>query len=221
MASARSVRFVAGLLASMFVLTACGPRPVSTIATIHFENATPEQMTQAANILKERFSRLEYSFGSTITATVQDQRVVLEFRGAAPTDDMIREHATQGVFRISPVDTPLLFLVTDLDIENVNAREDPSAQDDANGFVLDLQVSERAGQRLLNHTSRNLGRVLITSWNGKEQSRAVISGVFSTRFQTSGLDRNTAGRMMVMLKSGRLPIAPEKIEIVRPSPGPS
>ena len=211
MRSAEISRDLAGLLAVACLLAGCGPRPVSTIATVHFENRTTEEVTESAGILQARFAEMAPTLTSSVTATVSGQNVVLEFRGEAPPDETIREYATQGVFRIYASNSPLQFLVTDLDVESATARQDEA------GPALSLSVTERAGQRLQNHTSRNLGQVLVTSWNGKEQSRNRIGGVFSRQFLTTGMDRETAIRMMIMLRYGRLPVAPQKIEIVHPS----
>ena len=85
--------------------------------------------------------------------------------------------------------------------------------------MLDLAVNERAGERLHNYTSRSVGRLLVTTWNGKEHSRARVGGVFSRQFQTTGMDRETAVMMMIMLKSGRLPVAVREVQIVHPGAG--
>ena len=212
MHSAPVSRLFAGLLANVCMLGWCeAAQPVSTVATIHFANPTPEQVANAAGILQARFAELQPSYFSTVTAAASGKKVVLEFRGEAPSDETIREYATQGVFRIHAIDTPLLFLVTDYDVQTVRARQDGDV------VVLALTVNESAGQRLKNHTSRNPGGILVTSWNGKEQSKSRISGVFSQQFQSTGMDRETAIRMMIMLRTGRLPAAPNKIEIVHPS----
>jgi preprotein translocase subunit SecD len=196
------------------ILAGCGPQPISTTATIHFETSTGEEMAQAANILRARFDTLMPSHSSSFTTIVRDQDIVLEFRGEAPPDQTIRDYASQGVLRIYAAESPLNWLVTDRDIESVHARQG----DD--GPVLDLAVNERAGERLHNYTSRSVGRLLVTSWNGKEQSRARVGGVFSRRFQTTVKDRDTALRMKAMLESGRLPVASREIEIAHPSSAP-
>jgi len=211
MHNAPTSRLFTGLLASVCLLGWCeAAQPVSTVATVHFANLAPEQVTKAAGILQARFAELQPSYLSTVTATASGKKVIVEFRGEAPDDEAIREYATQGVFRVHAIDTPLLFLVTDYDVQAVRARQDGDV------VALALTVNESAGQRLKNHTSRNPGGILVTKWNGKEQSKSKISGVFSRQFQSTGMDRETAIRMMIMLRTGRLPAAPDKIEIVHP-----
>ena len=199
------------MFAMLGLLSGCGPKPVSTSATIHFETSTPEEMALAGSILKARFDELTPTYFSSFTVVVHEKDIVLEFRGVAPADEVIREYASQGIFRIYAADSRLIWLVTDRDVQRVNALASE------NGFVLDMSVNESAGQRLQTYTSRNVGRVLVTSWNGKEQSRATVQGVFSRQFQTTGLDRETALRMRIMLESGRLPMAVREIDLVHPA----
>lgn len=185
---------------------------MSTVATIRFAAATSADMAQAAIVLQTRFRELNPSHSSSFTVIVGEQDIVLEFRGEAPPDQTIRDYSTQGVLRIYPADATRNWLVTDRDIEEVSAR-----QGDA-GAMLDIKVRDSAAQRLQSYTSRNVGRVLVTNWDGKEQSRATVRGVFSRQFQTTGLDRATALRMRIMLESGRLPVAVREIGIVHPAP---
>ncbi len=202
------------LFASILTLVGCGPRPVSTIATVHFETATTAELTEAANVLLARFREMSPSRSSSCTAVVGDRRIVLEFRGEPPADEIIRGYASsQGIFHIYPADARRNWLVSDRDVQIVNARASE------NGEVLDLSVDEDAAQRLLQYTSRNLGAVLVTSWDGKEQTRATVRGVFSKRFQTTGMDRDAALRMMITLRSGRLPVAVREVEITHPPTG--
>jgi preprotein translocase subunit SecD len=196
------------VLISLCVLSGCGPRAISTTARVHFEAASEAEMMQAAQILQARFNELRPSYFSTVTTTVVAQDVALEFRGEAPADETIGSYAaSQGIFRLYPLDAQNNLLVTDLDIEQVSATQGST------GPMLDLRVSESAGKRLLAYTSRNLGRVLITSWDRKEQSRAVVGGVFARQFQTTGMDRDTAMRLTIILRSGRLPVAVRSVDI--------
>jgi hypothetical protein len=199
-------------LATFCLLAGCGPRAISTTATIRLESSTSAEMAEAGRILKARFDEIPPSYSSSVTVIVGPLAVLLQFRGEAPSDQTIRDYASQGIFRIYPLDSPLNWLVTDRDVDLASARQGE------NGAVLDMVVSEKAGQRLFNYTSRNVGRLLVTSWNGKEQSRATVSGVFSRRFQTTGMDRDTALRMMTILKFGRLPKPVREIEIEHAPP---
>ena len=202
------------LFASVLTLAGCGPRPVSTIATVHFESATTAEMTEAAKVLLARFSEMSPSRSSTCTAALGERRIVLEFRGESPADEIIRDYASsQGIFHIYPADARRNWLVSDRDVQGVNARAGET------GAVFDLSVDEDAAQRLLQYTSSNLGKVLVTSWDGKEQTRATVQGVFSKRFQTTGIDRDAALRMMTILRSGRLPVAVREVEIAHPPNG--
>jgi preprotein translocase subunit SecD len=207
----RMSRFGAAL-ALMPVLVACSPPPVSMTATVELDDASPDQASAAALILQARFAELRPAMNSRVEAQPGPSSVTLSFRGEAPTEEVIRSYAgTQGIYRMYPMDSRANLLLTDRDIESVSVTGGDS------GPVLNLQVREPGAQRLLAFTSKNSGKVLETTWDRDVLNRATVQGAFSSRFQTTGMDRETAMRVMICLRHGRLPVRVRDIEIRRPA----
>jgi preprotein translocase subunit SecD len=207
----RMSRFGAAL-ALMPVLVACSPPPVSMTATVELDDASPDQASAAALILQARFAELRPAMNSRVEAQPGPSSVTLSFRGEAPTEEAIRSYAgTQGIYRMYPLDSRANLLLTDRDIESVSVTGGDS------GPVLNLQVREPGAQRLLAFTSKNSGKVLETTWDRDVLNRATVQGAFSSRFQTTGMDRETAMRVMICLRHGRLPVRVRDIEIRRPA----
>ena len=74
-----------------------------------------------------------------------------------------------------------------------------------------------AGERMLAFTRRSIGKVMVTSWDRKQETRAVISGVFGQYFQTTGLDVQTVKLWVLLLGHGRLPVTVRSVEIRHPT----
>jgi len=199
-------------LALLPLLVACSPPPVSMTATVALDDASPDQAAAAAQILQARLAELRPAMISRVEAQPGPSSVVLSFRGEAPTEDAIRSYAgTQGIYRMYPMDSRANLLLTDRDIESVSVTAGDT------GPVLNLQVREPGAQRLLAFTSKNSGKVLETTWDRDVLNRATVQGAFSSRFQTTGMDRDTAMRVMICLRHGRLPVRVRDIEIRRPA----
>jgi preprotein translocase subunit SecD len=199
-------------LALLPLLVACSPPPVSMTATVVLNDASPAQVAEAAQILQARFSELRPAMNSRVEAQPGPSSVMLSFRGEAPTEETVRSYAgTQGIYRMYPMDSRANLLLTDRDIESVSVTSGDS------GPVLNLQVHEPGAQRLLAFTSKGSGKVLVTTWDRDVLNRATVQGAFSSRFQTTGMDRDTAMRVMICLRHGRLPVRVRDIEIRRPA----
>jgi len=206
----RKIAALAALVVAA-MLAGCGANEVTATVRVELESPTPEDTATSAAVLQRRFTDLLPGFFSKVTATASGTGVDLVFTGEAPADEQIRTYAsTQGIFRMYPVDQPNLLLVTDLDVEQVSASQGP------NGPAIDLTLNERAGARLEAFTRQNLGKQLATSWDRKEEMRATISGVFGRRFQTTGVDADTARLRQIMLGSGRLPVSVRSVDIRHP-----
>jgi len=202
-------RHTAGLVL-LAILAGCDTSKVVATARVELDAPTADQAAQTAVVLQKRFSELASGF-SKVSATASGSGVDLVFTGDAPADDVIRRYAsTQGIFRMFAPDMPNMILVSDQDVEAVGATQG------SNGPAIDIKLSDRAGERLLRHTSRNVGRLLVTSWDGKEEFRATIHDAFGERFQTTGVDAETALLRVVMLRHGRLPVRVASVEIRHP-----
>ncbi len=199
-------------LALLPLLGACSPPPISMTATVALDEASPDQAAAAAQILQARFNELRPAMNSRVEAQPGPSSVTLRFRGEAPTEEAIRSYAgTQGIYRMYPMDSRANLLLTDRDIESVSVTAGDT------GPVLNLQVREPGAQRLLAFTSKNSGKVLVTTWDRDVLNRATVQGAFSSRFQTTGMDRDTATRVMICLRHGRMPVRVRDIEIRRPA----
>jgi preprotein translocase subunit SecD len=189
----------------------CDRSIVTAMAKIELEQASEAERDQSAAILRARFEAIGPSMFSSVEVIRSGEDIMLVFRGEPPGDEEIRSYAgSRGVMRMAPQDSPHNWLVTDRDVESVSVSHSDQ------GPVLDLRVSERAGQRLLEYTARNQGKVLVTTWDRDEPFRASIQGIFSRQFQTTGFDAETAMRRRIMLESGRLPVAVRNVQISHP-----
>jgi preprotein translocase subunit SecD len=207
--AARMTGFALSLIA--IGLSGCDRSTVTAKANINLEQATDAERDQAAMVLRARFEAIAPSMFSSVDVKRSGADIVLVFRGEPPSDEEIRSYAaSRGVMRMAPQDSPHNWLVTDRDVESV------SVSGSSQGPVLDLRVSERAGQRLLQYTSRNQGKVLVTTWDEDAPFHASIQGIFSRQFQTTGFDAETAMRRRIILESGRLPVAVRNVEISHP-----
>jgi len=97
----------------------------------------------------------------------------------------------------------------------------PSARDcnaDLSGAPTDFGNLPVIGrERMLAFTRRSIGKVMVTSWDRKQETRAVISGVFGQYFQTTGLDVQTVKLWVLLLGHGRLPVTVRSVEIRHPT----
>jgi len=199
--------FAMAVIGMALSFAGCGPPPVTKIATFLLEPSTSEQRTEVARVLAARFDGYRMSSGPLTTHVLPDA-VVVEFRGNAPADAELRSiGGVQGIFRVAPVDARNVLLFSDLDVEDAS-----SFATDAGGAI-SIKLTERAGAKMAEFTKRNIGRLLITTLDRKEISRAQISGEFARMFQTTGLDQNLARNMAVILRHGRLPVAVTKVDI--------
>jgi preprotein translocase subunit SecD len=192
------------------LLAACDMNKVAATVRVELESPTPEQTAAAAVVLQNRLSELVSSF-SKVTATPSGTGVDVVFAGEAPPDELIRSYASmQGVMRMFLADSPINVVVTDRDVEQATASRGPA------GPVMNLMLRQPAGERMLAFTRRNVGKVMVTSWDRKTESRATIRGVFGAQFQTTGLDFDAQKLWVVMLRHGRLPVAVRSVEIRNP-----
>jgi preprotein translocase subunit SecD len=194
--------------AMAMLLGACGPAPVTKVVTFRLETSTSEQRAAAARVLAARYDGYRPSSSTPLETRVLEDSVVIEFRGEAPDDaDLQSFGATQGVLRVSPADAKHILLFSDLDVEEATTMET------VGGMALSIRLTERAGARMADFTKRNLGRLLVTTLDRKEVSRARINGTFGRDFQTTGLGLKEARDLGILLRHGRLPVAVTKVDI--------
>ena len=113
--------------------------------------------------------------------------------------------------RIASADSRLVSIVTDKDVESATPEQGNA------GPMLDLLLSDTAGQRMLEYTKRHQGGTLVTTWDGVEVSRATIRGSFGRQFRTTGVARETAMLHAIVLRSGRLPKPVTGVRIDHPA----
>jgi len=203
---------VAVAIGTMLALAACAPRSVTTVATLALDGASEAEIRVAATVLQSRYRNLVSSYFAEVSASANPSGVTVEFRGEAPSDDLIRLYAnTQGVMRIAPEKAHLVSIATDRDVESA------SAYIDGDVAGLNLVLKERAGQQMLDYTRSHQGATLVTTWDGTEFSRAQINGIFGRQFQMTGVDRNMMGLRAIVLRSGRLPMPVTSVVIVHPT----
>lgn len=201
---------VAAWAAMSLLLAACNRNPVAAVVRVELESPTPEQTVASAVVLQNRLSELVSSF-SKVTATPTGTGVDVVFSGEAPPDELIRSHASmQGVMRMYLEESPINVVITDRDVEQAAASAGET------GAVMNLKLSQSAGDRMLAFTRRNVGKVMVASWDRKIETRATIRGVFGERFQTTGLDVETTKLWVAILRHGRLPVAVRSVEIRHP-----
>jgi len=197
------------------LLAACDLNRVTTVVRVELESPTPAEAAQAAVVLQNRLAELLSRF-SKVTATASGSGsgsgVDVVFTGEAPPDELIRSLVSQqGAMRMFLMDSPINVVVTDRDVEQAAASMGDS------GPVINLRLTHAAGERMLAFTRRSIGKVMVTSWDRKQETRAVISGVFGQYLQTTGLDVQTVKLWVLLLGHGRLPVTVRSVEIRHPT----
>src|SRR6185312_2333844 len=134
------------------------PREITATLVVQTEDAPSQQVSRTAEILAERFSEIRPTMFSTVMPTVSGHTITFTFRGESLGEQSLRPLAlTRGVLTIAPADHPEEVWVTDLDI--VDVRVFMTEQ----GPMLSLRVTPEAGGRLLEGTSKNIGRKAVTT----------------------------------------------------------
>jgi len=199
--------FAATCLGTIATVAACGPREITATLVVQTEDAPSQQVSRTAEILAERFSEIRPTMFSTVMPTVSGHTITFTFRGESLGEQSLRPLAlTRGVLTIAPADHPEEVWVTDLDI--VDVRVFMTEQ----GPMLSLRVTPEAGGRLLEGTSKNIGRKAVTTWEGRTLISATISGAFSTQFQLPVPSVEESHVLLNVLRHGRLPAAVTSFE---------
>ena len=144
---------------------------------------------------------------SSLKTSIDGNRIDFEFRGTSPAQKDLEYLAnTQGVLRVVARDSPHIIWYSDRDI--VSAECSRSSDND----YLNIRLTSAAGEKMLELTRRNVGKVLITTWDGQPLIDSTVQGVIGGSFQSSiPRDDQTAG-FCVVIKHGRLPVPVEKSE---------
>lgn len=188
-------------------LTACGLRSTSARLSVQVPDAPPAEVAATANVLLARFETFRQSYFSSVSASIEGNRIDFEFRGKSPSEADLRYlAATRGVYRVAPMNTPLIPWFTDLDIIASYCGQGASSP------YLATQLTPAAGAKLLELTRRNPGMTLITTFDGQEIQRATISGVFGERFQSSIPKDEHFTAFCTVMRHGRLPARIGKVE---------
>jgi hypothetical protein len=196
-------------------IVACSPPQVTGTAIVETEDAKPEDVARTADILAARFDEITPSRRSTITATPAGHTITFTFRGEHAKAEFLRPLAlTRGVLRIGPADQPDETWASDADVERVEML----LQDHT---VISLRLTREAGARLLDATSKNKGRMLVTSWDGRPLLYAPILGPFGEAFQFTAPGSREEGHVVLnALRHGRLPVATKSFEYHDAADGP-
>jgi hypothetical protein len=191
----------------LLALTACGPRPVTARLSVQVSAASATEVTESAQVLLRRFEEFRPSYFSSEIASIEGNRIDIEFRGASPPEPVMRYLAgTQGVWRLAAADAPLIVWVTDRDILRAVLFKDTS------GLSVNTRITPAAGARLLQLTHRNVGKVLVTTWDGRVILRATISGVFGEQFISPVPEGEDPRAYCAVLQHGRLPVPVASVE---------
>ncbi len=197
---------VAILLAIAFVV-ACAATEVSARLVVHAAGATARELALSAEILNKRFEEMLPSRRSNVSAAIAGDAIEFTFRGDGPSERQLRYLAmTRGELRIFAADMPAIAWASDADVED--ARAAMSAQ----GAVLNVRLTEQAGQKLAENTSKNVGRRLVVTWEGQTVVAAPIRGPFGRDFQFTVPSADEGRLMSVILRGGRLPVVVAGVE---------
>ncbi len=192
----------AACLAGLCLLAGCSQQAVSTRLVVNTGEATDAQVAETAHILVKRFKDwLPFSINSKVNATVEGNRIRLEFFGdSPPVPDLVYLATTQGVYRIASSDAPGVIWISDFDLADVSCDME---NDQIN---VNMLLTPAAGTRMLELTKRNVGKTAVSTLDGKLLTRAVIRGVFGQRFQTTFPADEHIRLTCSILKTGRLPV---------------
>lgn len=196
--------FATACLCMIGLVTACSPRRATATLIVQTEDAPTLQMNLAAEILAQRFLEIRPSMFSTITPTVSGNTITFTYRGEAPPNDTyLRPLAlTRGVLRITPADHPDELWVSDLDVVDVKMMRSASQ-----GPILTIRVTPQAGSRLMEATTKNTGRTLVTTCDGRMIVSATIRAPFGTAFVLPVPSVEEGHVLLNVLRHGRLPVA--------------
>jgi preprotein translocase subunit SecD len=98
-------------------------------------------------------------------------------------------------------------VLTDADVEDVQLSRTEQ------GAFISVRVTREAGERLLEVTSANKGRILVATWDDKTILSAPIQGPFAQTFQFTAPSSDQEARVLLnALRTGRLPVAVRSFE---------
>lgn len=188
-------------------IVACSPPQVSGTAVVETEEARPEDIARTADIIASRFNEIRASARSTVSAAVTGHTITFTFRGAHAKPEVLQPLAlTRGVLRIGPADQLNETWVSDVDVEQAEMFWQEQA-------VISVRLTRAGGARLLDATSRNKGRMLVTTWDGRPFVYAPIRGPFGQAFQFTAPGTREDGHVVLnALRHGRLPVATKSFE---------
>lgn len=199
---------VVALCLAMVGLAGCKPAMVTATIRVEFEESTREDRERAAGILRARFEEILGTHSSVEIQPADGAVINFEVRSESlPVNDLDYYAGTQGVLEMTSVDPPGTLLITDRDVESTRTWNTGERA------ILAFSVTEEAGKRMLEYTSRNPGKLIATSWDGGYETHSTIQGEMSRHFQVSDLDPVDALRRRTVLEHGRLPVAVGRVDI--------
>jgi preprotein translocase subunit SecD len=197
----RAVTSIA-IIASIAWLAGCAPSKVAATLVLQMGEATPEQIAKAAQVLAARFKEVTPGSFASVTPTISGQTISFAFRGGAPTEISVRALSTErGEFGIFSAENASDVWITDEDV--IEAKLTMKA----GGEFVSVHLKPEAGQRLAKKTAANVGKMLITTWNGQEVMSSQIQAPFGEMFEFTSPSEQLGRVMQVTLGHGRLPVA--------------
>jgi preprotein translocase subunit SecD len=197
----RAVTSIA-VVASIAGLAGCAPSKVTATLVLQMEEAAPEKVARAAQVLTERFKEVTPGSFAEVTPTISGHTISFAFRGGAPTETSLRALSTERAeFGIFSAENASDVWITDEDV--VEARLSTKA----GGEFVSVHLKSEAGKRLADKTAANVGKTLITTWNGNEVMSSKIQGPFGENFEFTAPSEQLGRVMQVTLGHGRLPIS--------------
>ena len=190
------------VIASIAWLAGCAPSKVAATLVLQMEEATPEKIASAAQVLTERFKEVTPGSFASVTPTISGHTLSFAFRGGAPTEISVRALSTERAeFGIFSAENASDVWITDEDV--VEARLSTKA----GGEFVSVHLKPEAGKRLADKTAANVGKRLITTWDGNEVMSSQIQAPFGEDFEFTAPSEQVGRVMQVTLGHGRLPIA--------------
>jgi len=186
----------------VIALQGCTLGPDTELA-LEVDSSDPAVVAETARVLAARFERFPATMLSSTEYAIRGSTIRFTFKNGAPEPKILEYlYDTPGHLRASLATdrfgTPWF---TDRDLSNVDAAYRSSMR------VLRVRLTAKAGRRLVQLTTENLGRVVTTTLDGETLMEARIQGVFGERFEIVGgeLDPELIGPLVVVLRTGALP----------------
>ena len=159
-------------------------------------------VVQATNkVLLARFQRVLPSALSTVESEISGSTISYTFQRGTPDESIVSYlSVTPGRFSVSfaepEANDPW---ITDRDIMRVDAETS------RNDSMIQIHLTEDAGERVQKITSRNLGKSAVVKLDYEKIMEAEIRGAFGRSFQITAPSGKDPNVVAAILEGGRLP----------------